>query len=296
MNTRLEISSPPSPSSAEPSLLPGVKVLLEGPTGTGKTYSIGTLVDTGIETFYLGIDSGMEALLGFFTDSGRAIPPNLRWHQMSTSDPPFEAMIQSAEQTNRNTFESLTKVQDPRKADYNHFVTLLRALVNFHDDRTGADFGPIDSWGPNRVLVIDALTGINTCARALVVGAKPVIAPGEWQVAMDHIEKLLKKLIDTRCHFVLLAHVEREMDEVLGGTKITVGTLGKRLAPKIPPMFSDVILAERQGASWTWTTANNLADLKTRNLPVANGLQPTFRAILDRWESRGGRRSPTVRS
>lgn len=40
-----------------PFTLPGVNVLLMGPSGTGKTYSIGTLVDMGVEVFYLHLIS-----------------------------------------------------------------------------------------------------------------------------------------------------------------------------------------------------------------------------------------------
>ena len=50
-----------------PFTLPGVNVLLMGPSGTGKTYSIGTLVDMGVEVFYLALESGMESLLGYWT-------------------------------------------------------------------------------------------------------------------------------------------------------------------------------------------------------------------------------------
>lgn len=285
----------PNPSPA--SLLPGVNVLLEGPTGTGKTYSIGTLVDTGIEVFYLSLESGMETLLGYWTDRKLPVPPNLHWHQLKVSDYSIAAMLPDARRINETTFESLTRLIDPNKSKHNQFITLLEVLNNFKDQRTGQFFGSVDSWGPDRVLVIDALTGINNCVMSLVVGAKPVKAPGEWQIGMDQLERLIKQLCDgCKCHFVLLAHVEREIDEVFGGQKITVGTLGKRLAPKLPPMFSDVILAVREGNKFSWSTANNLADLKARNVPIADGIQSNFKQIIEKWESRGGRRTPTVQS
>jgi hypothetical protein len=90
------------------------------------------------------------------------------------------------------------------------------------------------------------------------------------------------------CHFVLLAHVERETDMVLGGVKIMVSTLGRALAPKIPAMFSDVILATRTGTDWKWDTASAQADVKTRNLPIAAGNPPSFAGIVAKWKSRGG--------
>ncbi len=91
-----------------------------------------------------------------------------------------------------------------------------------------------------------------------------------------------------KCHFVLIAHVERETDAVLGGVKIMVSALGSKLAPKIPPMFSDVILTVREGSKWMWDTGSALADVKTRNLVVGQGLPADFRPIIEKWKSRGG--------
>ena len=121
---------------------------------------------------------------------------------------------------------------------------------------------------------------------SMVVGGKPVRSQSDWGIAMDQVEKLLLYLTDScRCHLILLAHIERETDQVLGGSKITVGTLGQKLAPKIPPMFSDVILTERENTSWNWNTAHAQADLKTRNLPYAAKLPSDFGKIFGTWEA-----------
>lgn len=67
-----------------------------------------------------------------------------------------------------------------------------------------------------------------------------------------------------------------------------VSTLGKALAPKLPPMFSDVILTERSGSNFTWNTGSAMADVKTRNLPIAEKLPADFGQIIKKWQSRGG--------
>jgi hypothetical protein len=87
---------------------------------------------------------------------------------------------------------------------------------------------------------------------------------------------------------MLLAHAERETDEVSGGSKIMAATLGKKLAPRLPRFFSDVVLADRQGAKFTWSTAAIGADLKARNLPIADGLPPDFGPIITNWKKQGG--------
>lgn len=280
----------------EPSLLPGFNVLLEGPAGTGKTHSIGTLVDTGVETFFLSTESGMEALFGYYTDRGLPIPPNLHWHSIKRKKAGFDLLLTSAETVNRSSFEALTKMQDFKRSEQNDYLSFLQALTDFPDDRTGKKFGAVDSWGPDRCIVIDSLTGVNSITMAMVVGNKPVRNQAEWGLAQDQVEKLLRQLTDgCQCHVVMLAHVERETDQLVGGVKITVSTLGRALAPKIPPMFSDVILAKREGTKWTWSTADAMTDLKTRNLPYADAITPDFAHIVNKWKSRGGRFSPLVK-
>ncbi len=86
----------PSP----PFTLPGTNVLLMGPAGTGKTHSIGTLVDTGVEVFYLALESGMESLLGYWTDRGKPIPSNLHWHKLAGPKAGFKEMIENATKIN----------------------------------------------------------------------------------------------------------------------------------------------------------------------------------------------------
>lgn len=283
-------------TAPEPSLLPGVNVLLEGPAGTGKTHSLGTLVETGIEVFGLFTESGLETLTGYWTDHGKPVPPNLHWHMLKRKSAGFEALVRGAESVNTMSLEALAKMQDPKRMEHNEFVNLLKALTNFPCDRTGQTFGPVDQWGPNRAIFIDSLTGMNSIVMSLVVGNKPMKSMADWGLAQDQLEKLLRQLTDgCKCHFILISHVERETDQVFGGVKVTVSTLGKSLAPKIPPMFSDVILSVREGSKFTWSTANALADLKTRNLAIADGLPPSFHPIIEKWKSRGGRISPTVK-
>lgn len=279
------------------SILSGVNVLLEGPTGTGKTHSIGTLVESGVEVFYLALESGIESLLGYWTDRNQPIPDNLHWHIFGGQGGGFEDLASGAKQIGDMTQEALYKIQDFDRARNNDFYRLLVLMSNFKDDRTGQTFGKVDSWGPNRALVIDGLTGLGKTAMSMVIGKKPLRSQTDWGIAQDQVEKFLDMLCNKcKCHFVLLAHVEREVDQVFGGVKITVSTLGKALPPKIPPMFSDVILSVRQGTSWSWSTANPMADLKTRSLSVAEGIPPDFKQIFLKWQSRGGKFSPTVKS
>lgn len=293
--TAQPVAVPPDPPPE--SLLPGVNVLIEGPTGTGKTTALGTITDAGVELFCLFTENGLETLMGYWADRGLPIPDNVHWHVLPRGDASFTLLADSALKVNTYSMDALFKMSDPDRAKSNQFVVLLRALADFPDDRTGKKFGPVDRWGPDRCLAIDSLTGINPIAMSLVIGQKPLKDQRDWGIAQDQIEKLVRNCCDgTKCHFVLTAHVERETDLVFGGVKITVSTLGRALAPKIPPMFSDVILSVRNGTEFSWSTANAQADLKARNVPIKDGITPGFQQIFTKWKARGGKFSPTVKT
>lgn len=272
-----------------PSALPGVNVLLMGPAGTGKTHSIGSLVDAGVEVFVLFLEAGKESLYGYWTDRGLPIPANLHTHTLAAPKADFLTMVGDAEKISQLSLDALAKMSDPNKGKHNSFISVLKCLNDFKDERDGKSYGPVNEWGPSRALVVDGMAGLGRAAMSLVVGGKAVKNQSDWGIAQDQLEKLLRMLCDgCACHFILLAHVERETDMVLGGVKIMVSTLGRALAPKIPAMFSDVILAVRTGNKWEWDTASAQADVKTRNLKILATNPPVFGPILEKWKSRGG--------
>lgn len=271
------------------SMLPGFNVLLMGPAGTGKTHSIGTLVDAGLEVFCVFLEAGQESLFGYWTDKGKPIPDNLHWHQIAAPKASWGAMIESAKRVNTMSLETLSKVVDPDRRLHDQLEKFLTCMNNFQDDRTGQSYGSVDTWNTDRVLVIDGMAGLGRAAMANVIGGKPVKSIADWGIAQDQVERIIRKLCeDHDCHFVLISHVEREKDEVLGGIKLMVSTLGAKLAPKLPTLFSDVILTVRDGTKYVWDTANPQADLKTRNLTHSQNIKPDFGAIVAKWKSRGG--------
>lgn len=272
-----------------PESIAGFNVLLIGPAGTGKTHSIGTLVDSGVEVFFLALESGIESLFGYYTDKGKPLPPNLHWHTLKAAKASFLDLMENARAINTMSLDVLSKAVDPNRNKRNQFIELLTVLNDFPDEATGKNFGPVNTWTPSRALVIDGMTGIGRAAMSLVIGGKAVKNQSDWGIAQDQVEKILRMLCDNcRCHFVLLAHVEREVDQVMGGTKLMVATLGRALAPKIPPMFSDVILAVRAGDKWNWDTGTPQADVKARNMPFQGNLPATFAPLIAKWKTRGG--------
>lgn len=262
---------------------PGINELLVGGTGTGKTYALRTLVEAGLEVFVLATEPGIASSLG-------DLPADkMHWHYSAPANPGLEALLQSATTINRMSFKALTGLNDINKAKYGQFLDVLNSLVNFRCDRTGQEYGSVESWDTDRVIVIDSLSGLSVMAMDLVVGAKPVKAPGDWGVAQDNLERLVMQLCTgVRAHFVMTAHLERLKDETTGGIKLMASTLGQKLGPRIPRFFDDVIQTERVNEEWIWATSTLNTDTKARNLPWGSKLPPSFVPVIETWKKKGG--------
>lgn len=259
-----------------------------GPSGTGKTHAIGTLVDSGAEVFYCAYEQGSESLIGYWADQGKPVPANLHICTVKSHNASFLDMAESVRLANTLSFEALIKQVDGTRTKYNQLETFLR---NFNDvtDDAGGKFGAINTWKPNRWFVIDGLTGLCDSAMKACIGGKFARDQKDWGMAQGMVENILRKITtECQCGIVLIAHIERETDPTGGGLKIMASALGRALAPKLPAMFSDVILTKRVGREWFWDTEDPTADLKTRNLPIAAKNPPTFSPIISKWKGRGG--------
>ena len=271
--------------------LTGVKELLEGPSGTGKTYALSTLVEwckaNSIEVFVLFTEQGLETLLGAWADRGQPIPDNLHWHVMGNKPLSLAQLTEAADKVGKLSYESITKLTDPTRSQNNEFHAVLSACADFKDDRTGKAFGAVDSWGADRFFVIDGLTELSNAAMKMVIGNKPTAAMPDYLVAQNNLMNFLRLLTQgCQCHFALIAHISREKDEITGGIKLMTKAIGGAISGDIPPMFSDVIYTIREGNEFYWDTASSLVDVKTRNLPIQAKLKPDFGQVMSKWKAR----------
>lgn len=274
--------------------LAGPKELLEGPSGTGKTWALGTMADWAAahdkQMFCLFVEQGLETLLGYWRDRGREVPSCLHWHQQLTKPVGLDALIKGADNVGKLSYESLTKVTDPQRAQNNAFLGILTACSNFPDDRFGEKFGAIDSWGTDKIFCLDSLSELSNAAAKMTVGNKPMMSQPEYLVAQNNIMNFLRLLTQgCRCTIVITAHVQRQQDEITGAIRLMTKALGKAIADDIPPLFSDVIYTVREGTNFYWETASASVDTKARNIPIQSKLNPDFAQIMDKWTSRGGR-------
>lgn len=259
-------------------------ILLMGASGTGKTWILRTLVEAGITPFILSLDpQGLEVV-------GDVPQDKLHWHVIRPEANTWDFMVGEAKRMATFTYDAITKAQDLNKGSkQRRYINTLETLANFKSDRDGKEYGAVDSWGTDRCIVLDHMTELSQAAKEWGVGNKLILHEGEWQICMNTVENLIRQLtIVCRCWVIVIAHLDREPDLVRGTTRIMISTLGKKLAPKFPALFSDVIHAERQVKEFWWSTATPETDLKTRNLPFDLKITPGFGQIVEAWKKRGG--------
>lgn len=275
------------------SALIGPRIALMGPSGTGKTYAIGTLVDWAAaqtpprKVFVLFTENGAETLLGYWRDRNLPVPENLHWHLQMTTPLNLGSLMEGAKNVGKMGLQSITSWIDPNRGKNNAFYGILESCFDFPDDRTGERFGSVDTWEADRIFVIDSLSELSNAAMKMQIGAKPAASQADYQVAQVCLLNFLRLCTQgIRPTFVLTAHVDRQLEELTGITKVMIRSIGKALTGEIPQLFSDVILTMREGDKFYWDTAASNADVKSRNLPIKIKQSPTFATIMDTWSKR----------
>ena len=261
-------------------------VLLMGGAGSGKTYSLATLAEAGLDVFVIVTEPvGLDTLVDVFAKKN--LMNKLHWHQITPARPGFSDLEKAGKLISTNTYETLAKMSPSGNRQNAKWLQLLAQLANFTDQRTGQSHGPVDSFPPTAALVIDSLSGLNLMAMDLVIGDKPNAHQGEWGVAMGLLEKLLLALTSgVKCSFILTTHLEKETNEVTSVTQIMASALGRKLAPKLPRFFSEVVMTHRVDADYFWSTTYPNADLKNRSLPLGNKLEPSFKPVIEAYRRR----------
>jgi len=272
--------------------LAGPKVLLEGPSGTGKTFSIGTLVDwcsrhEGFEVYCIYTENSLETLLGYWLDRDLEVPKCLHWHECLIPSLDLDSLQRAAKDAGMLSYEQLSKLVDLNRSKNNPWEKFLRVFADVPDDRTGKTSGNVGTWDARRILVVDSLSeAANACFR-MQTGNKPTASPPEYMVAQNNLLGWVRFMTQSlRCGFIMTAHVQRQVNEVTGTTQLMTKAIGKALADDIPPLFSEVLYCKREVTSWYWDTAAVGVDTKTRYLPIEGKIRPDFAQIWDKWLKR----------
>ena len=269
--------------------------LLMGPAGSGKTTSLATFARKGLDVFVVVTEpTGADSLLDAWERE------NLDWNKLHfnvipPASPGWGGLKDLAVRINSMSYKDISELKSGiGKEKMTQYPALIHSMENFRDEYHNRDFGDVTNWSDDRVLVLDSLSGLSLIAMQCTVGFKPSPHQGEWGIAMNAVENLVFKLSsDCKCYFVLTSHIEKEPDEITGMAKVTVSTLGRKLAPKIPRFFSEVIRSRKDGTGkFLWATQDSEADLKNRALPSGSNLPQDFGPVVDAHRRRAQIASP----
>lgn len=257
------------------------KMLYVGDTGSGKTGSLASLAAAGYNLRILDLDNGIDVLVNYLRDPKSPYGP--------------EALDRVIYETLTDPMKNVNGKLMPSKA------TVWQKSMKLLDNWTVAngaseDLGPISSWTPQDVLVIDSLTFLSTAALNFIlsmntrIGQKP--HQSDWYDGQLLVEGLLQMLYDVnvKCNVIVCSHITYIGEE--GGPQHGYpSSLGKSLSPKIGRYFNSMLMARSQGQGaatkrklFTSTTGmvelKNTAPLKVKaDYPLETGLADYFRDI-----------------
>lgn len=259
---------------------PPPRVLTFGPYGSGKTHALRTLLALGLEVFIIFTEPGMEVL----SDTP---PDRLHWAYVPAELTSLDNLFSQAETVNMYSYQALCEMKGAgNKQNYRQYLTFINTLKNFVCDRTGVSYGPVNAFGPDKVLVIDSLSGLNIMVNRNTTGDRPIPQIGEYRVMQEQLESLINAMcMGLKCGFILTAHPDRANDE-LGQGAIYPGANGSKLSPKLPRFFSDVIWTYREGKDRYWSTMMQGINTKERNLPLQDKLPPDYGPLYTNWFNR----------
>lgn len=265
-------------------------MLLMGMEGSGKTDSVRTLLEAGLNVFVVFSEPGMEVLLD--PSRGRKVytcKDGLHYRYIPVATPNWDDLRTAADHLNKFSFKALANEAATGRERYRAFYEIVDCMGNLKCQRCNQSFGPADKLEPYHkwAVVNDSLTSISKAALYLHIGNKPAVDKGEYGICMFNIERYLDKFVgDIYSMTVMMAHIDMEPNENTGGTENMVATLGQKLAPKVGRPFSDVLLAKRKGATFTWSTTEERYRLKTRNFAFSGDIPPTFVPVVQKWHQR----------
>lgn len=212
------------------------KMLFIGESGSGKTGALASLAAAGYNLRILDLDNGCDVLVDLLTSKSSPYPP--------------DAADRVEVQTIMDSMKKLpTGKLVPGKAEaWNKAMSMLT-----HWKGDGVDLGPVSSWGPKDILVIDSLSLLCTAALNFILAMNGRLGlrteQSDWYGAQQLIETLMQMLYDKeiRCNVIVITHVTFIGDDnsILRGMP---ASLGKALSPKLGRYFNNTVMIRSSGA------------------------------------------------
>jgi len=213
-----------------------------GDIGRGKSYSVRTLLksypdENGKLREGVGLDVYCLACEPGWSDTNGDLTCEMGFHvaEVLPANPSFDTMKKWLERIQDLDAEQIKKLGVPGsiRKDYRQFMSLYVTSIEFICIRCKKNFGCAEDWDENIAFVNDGLTGISKMAIDFTVGPKNALTWPEYDESQGKVKDWVDKCVSLKCSYILIAHWDREPDQVEGGSTITLHTIGNKLAPKL---------------------------------------------------------------
>jgi len=261
------------PSLAEHESNSVAKALCASDSGAGKTGALASLVDAGLNVRILDFDNGLSVLRGYVRDKTK-LATNVHYVDQLQDDMQLIA----------------GRVGIKKSASFQRAMDALDKGGEAFWGKSGAHIGPLKTWGPRDVLVVDTLSSAGRASLYMVMMANGAAmkAPEiqHYGTAMDNIEKWLQMLTGSsvNCHVIVNTHIT----SVEGTAKLYPEALGSKLSPKIGRNFDNMLSLSVFGGKRVFKTdKDGFLALKTaipmaETYPIETGWKDIFEKLLGR--------------
>lgn len=255
--------------------------MIIGPSGRGKTTSIRTLPEAGLQTFVLATEPAMQV----YAD----LHGWIHWVFIPPFIEDWGIHVERARNIQNQTWDSLSKQEDdPHRRRYDAWMRLYGTLANFTCAECGQSFGDVKTWGHDRALVVDGLSGINQMSLDFHKGGAIADSHGRKRgIAADAVYNLFgQNLTYLNCLYALIGHSRDEFLEDERAVKTSLDILGKKTAGSWARTFNDIVLAGYDAEGFWWDNANPSANVKAGYLPMSQRHPQSFVPLVEAWRRR----------
>lgn len=274
------------------------KMLLLGDSSSGKTGSLCSLAGAGYNLRIIDLDNGLDVVKNILTD------PSAPYGKDAASRVSFVTLTEKMKMV----------ANKPVAVTANVWARTMNMLANWTDGEE--KYGPVATWGPNDILVIDSLSLLGVAALNQILSLNGRLGQSPWQsdsgLAQGLLESLLQMLCSTeiKCNVIILCHITMLGDSVTDASGKTINdvgvrkgypnALGRSLPRRVGQYFNTALMVVSAGSGASVrrnivTTTNGTVDLKNSHpikvkpsYPQATGLADYFLAV------RGSHPTPTA--
>lgn len=248
-----------------------IKMLCVGYPGTGKTGSLAALANAGYNLRIADFDGNYDSLIAFCS------PEAMERVEIVSLEDKLKPGERVMETVTPNAYSRFNK---------------LIANWSYEVDGVKIDHGPVRSWGPNDILVVDSLTALGDAAmrRVLAMNNHTTLnrQESDWGTAQAEQDAAMQLITgqDIPCHVIVTAHLQliapkeptakelkegsinvdiKEQIAELVPAKLFPNALGRKLSPLIGQHFPYLVLFEEE-------TVNGQAKrvIRTQPTPAVN--------------------------